>query len=104
MQALLYDNTEAIKGILRQDCFADYIFASVTDGRARLSAWILFLRARAIVQEMIKLLVEKSPPHILDLLTTWGYTPLDYVCEYNSPDVVQFLLSQGSSLDSNNSL
>ncbi|XP_035227864.1 death-associated protein kinase 1-like [Stegodyphus dumicola] len=48
--------------------------------------------------EIIKFLTEKSPAYILDLPDKLGHTPLDVACGFNCPDVVQFLLSQGSSV------
>ncbi|KFM60778.1 Ankyrin-3, partial [Stegodyphus mimosarum] len=162
MQALVKNDTEAIKGILRQGSHADYISPSVTDGRVQPSARDLFLQVNAKVPEsfsdpdvrrlnyddglgnillrkaasisdyelirlvlekgadvtstddckqtalhiacreksleIIKFLTEKSPAHVLDIPDLFGRTPLDVACGFNCPEVVQFLLSQGSSV------
>ncbi|XP_035209947.1 putative ankyrin repeat protein RF_0381 [Stegodyphus dumicola] len=51
--------------------------------------------------EIMKLLAEKSPAYILDLPSDFGHTPLNEACRCNSPEVVQLLLSHGSSVDIN---
>ncbi|XP_035224396.1 delta-latroinsectotoxin-Lt1a-like isoform X2 [Stegodyphus dumicola] len=52
---------------------------------------------------IIKLLTEKSPAKFLNLVGYGGCTPFDYACRRHSPEVLQFLLLQGSSVVSNNS-
>ncbi|XP_035232735.1 putative ankyrin repeat protein RF_0381 [Stegodyphus dumicola] len=163
VQALLNHDTEAIKGILKQDSYADCIFPLVTDTRVQLYPPDLLLRVNATLPvseslrshfwkfnyedrlenillhlaakisdfelarlllekgaeltsvdpsrgtalhkafkkkslEMIKFLTEKSPAYILDLGDICGITPLDNACKYSTPEVVQLLLSQGSSV------
>ncbi|XP_035209318.1 putative ankyrin repeat protein RF_0381 [Stegodyphus dumicola] len=51
--------------------------------------------------EVIKFLTEKSPPYILDLPDYYQDTPFNIACCYKCPEVVQFLLSQGSVVAKN---
>ncbi|KFM62655.1 putative ankyrin repeat protein, partial [Stegodyphus mimosarum] len=97
MEALLNHHTEAIKDFLREG-FHENIFPLVTNGRVRPSAWDLFRQVNAVLPEIIKFLIEKSPAYVLDLCDKLGCTPLDYACICNCPEVVKFLLSQGSSV------
>ncbi|KFM69880.1 Serine/threonine-protein phosphatase 6 regulatory ankyrin repeat subunit B, partial [Stegodyphus mimosarum] len=51
---------------------------------------------------MIKLLTEESPAYVLEKTDDEKKTVLDVACSHSCPEVVEYLLSQGSSVHVNN--
>ncbi|XP_035228925.1 putative ankyrin repeat protein RF_0381 [Stegodyphus dumicola] len=48
--------------------------------------------------EIVKILTENSPTHILEMTDGYRNTPLDIACGKSSPEIVQYLLSQGCNV------
>ncbi|XP_035206965.1 serine/threonine-protein phosphatase 6 regulatory ankyrin repeat subunit B-like isoform X2 [Stegodyphus dumicola] len=46
----------------------------------------------------VKLLIEKSPAYILNLVDDYGNNPFDYACGRQSPEILKFILSRNSSV------
>ncbi|XP_035216236.1 protein VAPYRIN-like isoform X2 [Stegodyphus dumicola] len=97
IQAIEDRDPEDIKHILRRGTHTDYIFPSVTHDHVQLSAKDLFLEVNATLPEIIKMLIENSPAYVLHMRCKFRCAPLEYACRKNSSEVVQYLLSKGSS-------
>ncbi|XP_035214787.1 serine/threonine-protein phosphatase 6 regulatory ankyrin repeat subunit C-like [Stegodyphus dumicola] len=65
-------------------------------GRRRKTALHIACERRS--SAIVKLLTEKSPSYILNLVDSLGNTPFIYACGKQSAEVIRFLLSQGSSV------